>query len=145
MEKFQSHLYGIERSGCSTMCATLPVSIAPLWNWKGRGALVPVVVLPFQSHLYGIESWWRASCRWWQCRFNRTFMELKVASRLQNTEVGTRFNRTFMELKVATPSASMAAFCVSIAPLWNWKSTAIGSPDLTRWFQSHLYGIESVQ
>ena len=111
---------------------------------KVTGCGVPESRAQFQSHLYGIES----CVSLLGCELGN----VSIAP-LWNWKWGFPcsparlhgFNRTFMELKVATPSASMAAFCVSIAPLWNWKSTAIGSPDLTRWFQSHLYGIESVQ
>ena len=56
--EFQSHLYGIESSAeRRSSVDNVGVSIAPLWNWKWRGALVPVVQ---------------------QKSFNRTFMELKV-------------------------------------------------------------------
>ena len=53
--------------------------------------------------------------------FNRTFMELKDAGGAHR-QGGGSFNRTFMELKGRGPPCMMIA----------------------AWFQSHLYGIESV-
>ena len=55
-------------------------------------------------------------------RFNRTIMELKDASSAWKGAKVEGFNRTFMELKGRGPPCMMIA----------------------AWFQSHLYGIESV-
>ena len=116
--------------------------------------------------------------------FNRTFMELKVEISAPYTADLISFNRTFMELKVSWSRHTRNAQTfqshlygieskfknqkgdtveVSIAPLWNWKSTTADQSASVRrfnrtfmelkvrWtlsathhrrFQSHLYGIE---
>ena len=118
---FQSHLYGIERKMVLYIRYWTKVSIAPLWNWKVVMFLLWLPLLQFQSHLYGIESVQEQWNQSWHQRFNRTFMELKVA-----------------RLYLWRWSSS-----VSIAPLWNWKWEQYNSERWNMLFQSHLYGIES--
>ena len=54
------------------------------------------------------------------------------------------FNRTFMELKVGCSKGERDNSPVSIAPLWNWKYQGEKPTHGHDRFQSHLYGIESV-
>ena len=99
--KFQSHLYGIESSVGWRLKRYAGVSIAPLWNWKSVQESWSSGETEFQSHLYGIERTMEA--------LNPTQPRVSIAP-LWNWKqklMGHRtkricFNRTFMELKVAT-------------------------------------------
>ena len=140
-QKFQSHLYGIERSPPPCRIPAVWVSIAPLWNWKIYSQLYRnachVSIAPlwnwkympctikfrahmFQSHLYGIESFHFFASSIAPTVSIAPLWNWKPGHQPPRTP-GTSFNRTFMELKVAGASV-------------------IGSGIR---FQSHLYGIES--
>ena len=116
------------------------VSIAPLWNWK-----------LLSSQLSSITS----------C-FNRTFMELKAYS-IRLFFINNTFQSHLYGIESEKFGRLRGPAGVSIAPLWNWKTDprniASKEPGFnrtfmelkglmlklctpTRWFQSHLYGIE---
>ena len=119
----------------------------------------------FQSHLYGIES----GKAWHQVRapgcFNRTFMELK-AENAAHANSAAEFQSHLYGIEREVCREYRRAQQVSIAPLWNWKVVVgyllSGLRGFNRtfmelkasillvlsWiprFQSHLYGIESIQ
>ena len=118
--KFQSHLYGIERTKWNDWSPPARVSIAPLWNWKYMPCTIKFRAHMFQSHLYGIESFHFFASSIAPTVSIAPLWNWKPGHQPPRTP-GTSFNRTFMELKVAGASV-------------------IGSGIR---FQSHLYGIES--
>ena len=74
--------------------------IVPLWNWNEllcgynlRGILGGLIVPLWNWNLRGSRGYSISN------GFNRTFMELKLFSRLTAATKFVRFNRTFMELK----------------------------------------------
>ena len=163
---FQSHLYGIERKDRILLkwCSG-SVSIAPLWNWKVSGDATLSHDVEFQSHLYGIESkdiyfrairacvsiaplWnWKATrteLGQYQHCFNRTFMELKVSFSPLPWYVCMCFNRTFMELKVAVGVFRRFKQHSFNRTFMELKGRGPPCMMIAAWFQSHLYGIESV-
>ena len=97
------------------------VSIVPLWNWN--------TAVSFTLFSSG--------------GLNRTFMELKLPTRLRTRHICARLNRTFMELKwltviwslrcrmsqsylygieITTSKVAWWLGLVSIVPLWNWNN-----------------------
>ena len=119
---FQSHLYGIESFVWDKNIFVKRVSIAPLWNWKQYSSVAPWPFVLFQSHLYGIESGSNIIRKRWNMVSIAPLWNWKVFLVRLVLPVYC-FNRTFMELKVVS-------ICISLAGTW---------------FQSHLYGIESLQ
>ena len=119
--KFQSHLYGIERSNnqvCDVKWNSFNRTFMELkaTTITGRGGREA-----FQSHLYGIER----PRRMRQLSRTRSFQShlYGIESLVCLTQI-TRlcgFNRTFMELKGSTATNMLHMSTVSIAPLWNWK------------------------
>ena len=117
--RFQSHLYGIERSLLCRHKQEHKVSIAPLWNWKS-------IFLRLSKPLQG---------------FNRTFMELKESNKTFETNL-RKFQSHLYGIESCCALRYFTTDLVSIAPLWNWKLVAQLYILLRIMFQSHLYGIE---
>ena len=104
---------------------SLTVSIAPLWNWKVYLKLKPLPLLLFQSHLYGIERHQSSLVSEVLECFNRTFMELKVASGAW-LGLPPKFQSHLYGIESVQCNPTKKQVKVSIAPLWNWKFWGFG-------------------
>ena len=142
---FQSHLYGIERSFNNNSFLISLSFNRTFMELKARNVYWGACASTFQSHLYGIESYGKAGKSPRSTSFNRTFMELKACREGKNMPSDPFQSHLYgIERQVIPPFLCLVQ--VSIAPLWNWKSSATCSvQERLRAFQSHLYGIESWQ
>ena len=164
---FQSHLYGIESVIHIIVYSSFGfVSIAPLWNWK-LGVAPSAVSAQSRFNRTFMElkvffislSLWAASVSiaplWnWKIApnrtkvaalcFNRTFMELKDWMRLAMVLLILFQSHLYGIESHVEHVAILSVKTVSIAPLWNWKTSGATIGLSLVPFQSHLYGIESV-